>query len=80
MEPIAAAFAAGWPTAELANILDDSLAPDRARDGEISDAMFARFASLSRYAVDIGADAICSHALPSGPPSLARPHAWTFLS
>lgn len=67
VEPIAAAFAAGWPAAELANILDDSLAPDRARDGEITPAMFARFATLSRYAVDIGAHAILFTCSAFGP-------------
>jgi Asp/Glu/hydantoin racemase len=58
IEPIQAAFAAGWPEAELANILDDSLSRDRARDGDLTPAMFERFRTLADYAVSYGADGI----------------------
>jgi len=52
VDPIKAAFAAGWPEAELANILDDSVSVDRARDAAITPRMFERFRVLARYAVD----------------------------
>jgi Asp/Glu/hydantoin racemase len=58
MDPIHAAFASAWPDARTVNILDDSLADDRARTQELTDQMFERFAILSRYAFDTGADAI----------------------
>jgi len=67
MEPIAAAFVAGWPEAQLANILDDSLAADRALEPGISPALFARFATLSHYARDIGSNAILFTCSAFGP-------------
>ena len=33
VDPVAAAFADGWPEAELVNLLEDSLSRDRAADG-----------------------------------------------
>jgi Asp/Glu/hydantoin racemase len=56
--PIAEAFAATWPGAELTNILDDSLSKDRARDGRLTAAMERRFDVLADYALSIGIDAI----------------------
>jgi Asp/Glu/hydantoin racemase len=67
MGPIAAAFAAGWPEAELANILDDSLTTDRARERGISPALFSRFSALIRYALDIGAHGILFTCSAFGP-------------
>ncbi len=58
MEPIQAAFAAGWPEAEVINILDDSLTPDRAKSAGLAPEMYPRFLSLTRYAIDHGADGI----------------------
>ena len=58
MEPVAASFAEHWPQAELVNLLDDSLSLDRAADGELTPAMTARFAALTRYALDIHARGI----------------------
>lgn len=58
MEPIQAAFAEAWPEAETINILDDSLAVDRARDDDLTPAMFERFRTLADYAVSYGADGI----------------------
>ena len=55
MAPIAAAFARGWPEAELANVLDDSLSVDRSRDVALTPAMTARFEALGDYASTIGA-------------------------
>lgn len=67
MDPIHAAFASGWPDARTVNILDDSLADDRAETPELTDQMFERFAILSRYAFDAGADAILFTCSAFGP-------------
>ena len=58
MDPIHAAFASGWAEARTVNILDDSLSEDRAESPGLTEQMFERFAILSRYAYDSGADAI----------------------
>ena len=58
IEPIAVAFAALWPEAVLANLLDDSLAMDRAAPGGAGRDFGSRFCELTRYAVDNGADAV----------------------
>lgn len=58
MEPIRLAFAASWPEADVVNLLEDSLSPDRARQGDITDALTARIAALTRYASQIGSDAV----------------------
>ncbi|MDX1431244.1 MAG: aspartate/glutamate racemase family protein [Gammaproteobacteria bacterium] len=58
VEPVAAAFAARWPEAEMVNLLEDSLSRDRAAEGELSAHMYRRFAALTRYALDIGARGI----------------------
>ena len=44
MEPIARAMAAIWPEAEAANLLDDGLSIDRAREGDaLSPELAGRF-------------------------------------
>jgi Asp/Glu/hydantoin racemase len=58
MPPVEAAFQALWPEAERVNLLDDSLSPDRARDGRLTPAMTERLRMLGRYAATIGADGI----------------------
>lgn len=58
MPPIANAFRRLWPEAETANLLDDRLSVDRARDDDLSPQMFARIAHLAGYATDAGADGI----------------------
>jgi Asp/Glu/hydantoin racemase len=58
MPPIEAAFEALWPAAERVNLLDDSLSPDRAREGRLTPAMTERFRTLGSYAATIGADGI----------------------
>ena len=58
IEPIRAAFAAAWPDAELANLLDDSLTPDLAKVSEITPALSERIVTLARYAREIGSHAI----------------------
>lgn len=65
--PIEAAFAELWPEALLANLLDDSLAPDLARDGALKPAMTERFLSLARYAALCGADGILFTCSAFGP-------------
>jgi hypothetical protein len=65
--PIEAAFARLWPQAVLANLLDDSLSADLARDGAISAAMTGRFLTLAQYAVRSGADGILFTCSAFGP-------------
>lgn len=64
---IAAAFAREWPDATLANLLDDSLSADLARDGALTPAMTERFLTLARYAKRTGADAILFTCSAFGP-------------
>ena len=52
--PIEASFARLWPDVELANLLDDRLSADLARDGALTPAMTDRFLGLGRYAVSTG--------------------------
>ncbi|HEY1413205.1 MAG TPA: aspartate/glutamate racemase family protein [Rhodopila sp.] len=65
--PIVAAFARAWPEVTLTNLLDDSLAPDLARDGALTPAMTERFLALGRYAKATGADAILFTCSAFGP-------------
>ena len=65
--PIEASFARLWPEAQLANLLDDTLASDLAREGELTAAMTARFVDLARYARSCGADAILFTCSAFGP-------------
>ena len=65
--PIEDAFARLWPAAGLANLLDDSLSADLARDGALTPAMTERFLTLVRYAKASGADAILFTCSAFGP-------------
>jgi Asp/Glu/hydantoin racemase len=65
--PIEEAFGRLWPEARLANLLDDSLSADLARDGALTPAMTERFLSLARYAKRCGADAILFTCSAFGP-------------
>jgi len=58
IEPIRDAMAAGWPEAESVNILEDSLAVDRARTDALDQTMTDRIVALAGYAESIGSDAI----------------------
>ncbi|MBC8792926.1 MAG: arylsulfatase [Tagaea sp. CACIAM 22H2] len=58
VEPARAAMARGWPEAQVANLLDDSLSADLTRAGALDAAMIARFVRLGRYAHDQGAEGI----------------------
>ncbi|MDB5315763.1 MAG: arylsulfatase [Rhodospirillales bacterium] len=64
---IGEAFARLWPEPKLMNLLDDSLSADLDRDGALTPAMFARFMTLSEYAVGTGADAILFTCSAFGP-------------
>jgi hypothetical protein len=65
--PIEAAFSRLWPQAGRANLLDDSLSADLARDGALTEAMTGRFLTLARYARDTGADGILFTCSAFGP-------------
>jgi hypothetical protein len=52
------AFRRLWPEPQLANLLDESLSADLARDGALTPAMHERFLTLARYAASCGADGI----------------------
>ncbi|MBN8889554.1 MAG: arylsulfatase [Rhodospirillales bacterium 70-18] len=67
ISPIEAAFARLWPQVRLANLLDDSLSADLARDGALTPAMTERFLTLARYAVRSGADGILFTCSAFGP-------------
>ncbi|TIR46431.1 MAG: arylsulfatase, partial [Mesorhizobium sp.] len=47
MEPIRWAFEAGWPGAETVNILEDSLAVDRAKTADLTSDMVRRVEALA---------------------------------
>jgi Asp/Glu/hydantoin racemase len=58
MDPIAAAFARGWPEAETVNLLDDGLSRDLERRGTLEGPMTERIGALAGYAAGLGADGI----------------------
>jgi Asp/Glu/hydantoin racemase len=58
MEPIKASFAASWPEAELINILEDGLSPDRAKVSELTDELRDRIMALASYGLQAKADAV----------------------
>lgn len=58
IEPSNRAFAELWPTAELANLLDDSLSADLAARGALDDSFTKRFLHLAHYAEHTGARGI----------------------
>jgi len=67
VEPVETAFRDLWPEAELVNLLDDSLSPDRAREKELTTGMIERFTRFGRYAHSIGADGILVTCSAFGP-------------
>ncbi len=56
-----------WPDARLANLLDDSLSTDLAREGSLTPSMHQRFLTLARYAASCGADGILFTCSAFGP-------------
>ncbi len=58
VDPIDYAFKIGWPDAETVNLLDDSLAVDRASQQGLGQDMINRVGALANYADSIGSSAI----------------------
>jgi hypothetical protein len=58
IDPIRVAFAEGWPDAEAVNILDDSLASDRATTADLTPIIAERIADLALYARKLGSHGI----------------------
>lgn len=67
MAPIAQAFARHWPQAQCQHLLDDRLSQDRARDGELNQAMTQRFIDLALYTQRAGAMGILFTCSAFGP-------------
>lgn len=67
MEPVQTAFKNLWPEAQLVNLLDDSLSPDRASEPTLTEAMIDRFVRFGRYAHSVGADGILVTCSAFGP-------------
>src|SRR5574340_17177 len=67
IDPIVGAFRDLWPEARTINLLDDSLAPDLAADGRLTDRMIGRFVALARYAHGCGANAVLFTCSAFGP-------------
>ncbi len=65
--PSEAAFAELWPEARIANLLDDSLSADLARESGLTAEMTERFLTLARYARRAGADGILFTCSAFGP-------------
>ncbi len=67
IDPIVDAFRRLWPEARTTNLLEDSLAPDLAADGRLTERMIERFITLTRYVHGCGADAILFTCSAFGP-------------
>lgn len=67
VEPVQAAFQRYWPQVRAMNLLDDSLAADRAHDGRLTDAMVQRFVDLALYAQRTGCSGILFTCSAFGP-------------
>jgi Asp/Glu/hydantoin racemase len=65
--PIGEAFRAGWPEAEVLNLLDESLYRDVAMQGVSSPSLRARLTVLLRYCVDSGGRGIVFTGSTFGP-------------
>jgi Asp/Glu/hydantoin racemase len=67
IEPIKEALAAAWPEAEAVNILEDSLSPDLAAAGELTESLTERIVELGLYARRIGSGGILYTCSSFGP-------------
>jgi Asp/Glu/hydantoin racemase len=67
IDPIVSAFKRLWPAARTTSLLEDSLAPDLAADGKLTERMTERFITLARYVRGSGADAILFTCSAFGP-------------
>jgi hypothetical protein len=65
--PVNEAFARLWPAAGRMNLLDDSLAADRAAAGALTDAMIHRFRALAGYCVEHGSAGVLFTCSAFGP-------------
>ena len=65
--PIEDAFASLWPEAQRMNLLEDSLAVDRAKSTDITPELTERFVALSRYAKMAGATGVLYTCSAFGP-------------
>jgi Asp/Glu/hydantoin racemase len=65
--PSEAAFAEGWPEAQLTNVLDESLSADLVTAGTLDARMTERFLILGRYAASLGSHAILFSCSAFGP-------------
>ena len=65
--PAREAFERLWPEAQIANLLEDSLSADVARDGALTPAMTQRFLTLARYMIGCGADGLLFTCSAFGP-------------
>ena len=67
LAPIDEAFKTLWPQAQTLNLLDESLFADIPQDGTLSDAIYARVATLLRHCEQSGADGILFSGTTFGP-------------
>ena len=67
IDPIQTAFKTLWPEADVINLLEDGLSPDRAKDEDLTPAMTERIGALGRYALTTGADGILYTCSAFGP-------------
>ena len=67
MAPIEAAFQERWPEAMRTNLLDDALAPDLERAGELNKPISERINRLAGYCIDAGAKAVLFTCSAFGP-------------
>ncbi len=58
IEPIKSAFKELWPEAELIHLWDQSLSIERAKNKELTPALFRRIEDLTHMAIQTGTDAI----------------------
>jgi hypothetical protein len=65
--PAMESFERIWPQATIANLLDDSLSADLAREGALTPGMTERFLTLARYAAGCGADGVLFTCSAFGP-------------
>lgn len=71
IDPVEAAFAAGWPEAEVSNLLDESLLLERRAAGGLTPAIRWRIGAHAQAAMSAGADAILYTCSAFGPAILA---------
>ena len=67
IDPVQEAFRRLWPDAYCSNLLEDSLGPDREREGELTAGLAARIGTLADYAASTGADGVLFTCSSFGP-------------